>query len=46
MKMGAPKSDRIYEEITDRNKLNHVLSEVEYSYQWQFAYLHIFLVLG
>ncbi|XP_065911794.1 dynein axonemal heavy chain 6-like [Dysidea avara] len=27
MKMGAPKSDRIYEEITDKKKLNHMLSE-------------------
>lgn len=28
MKMGAAKSDRIYEDITDKKKLHHILSEV------------------
>ena len=30
MKVGAAKSDRIYEDITDMKKLHAVLSEVEY----------------
>jgi len=46
MKMGTPKSDRIYEEITDRNKLNHILSEVKYSYPVAACLPSLFLVLG
>ena len=49
MKMGAPKSDRIYEEITDKKKLNHMLSEVKYLYiniyDSLLTFVH-FLVLG
>lgn len=46
MKMGAAKSDRIYEDITDKKKLHTVLSEVwELHWQIHTSTVH-FIVLG